>query len=306
MKSNFYLALLIIGLLTACTNNEPQNISKQQMSSGIHLSDNISYLDWLTGENKTIFHYSFLDGSSMENHVTGTTERILGDNTFMFTDDLGIRIHDSYTIENDGKNTIFHVIRDANILNNENQPQTNKVRAQDDHPYSVTLESITFDIQLQTATPIYLIRPKNRCTSIPLCYFSDMEIEWNPDYANNTGVVIVTEWNGLTMNGVLTNNTIVHSLQVEDNGIHVLPASMFEGMPDEALVNLWLIRANIEVLSANTPCSIDDLIEVANRDRNSAVEFMQDHAEDIMMVENLALASGAITVQPIFLIRSLE
>lgn len=302
------LTLFLTGIiLIACTSeNEPEtNGSKQSRKLSLKTEQNIKYLEWLKGDYETVLSYSFLDEGSMEEAIVGMVSRYTGVNTIQLNENISIRYCDTCQVETNKENTIFHFTREVtDIFQKENRKRLLSPRDVCD---DVPISSLSFDITLRTASPIYFIRPRaTRCNSIPLCYYEDMEVEWNPDPENRTGVVVIAEWNGISMDGSSTGETIAHSVEVDDTGCTTLPNEIFEGMPDEALVNLWLVRANIEIVESGQTLTLPDIISVANEDPDGFMEFMYANPTTIIALhEELSLATGAISIMPIYLIRNL-
>lgn len=300
------LTLFLTGIiLIACTSgNEPEtNGSNQSRKPSLKTNQNIKYLEWLKGDYETVLSYSFLDEGSMEEALMGTVSRYTGVNTIQLNENISIRYYDTCQVETNKENTIFHFTREVtDIFQKESQKRFLSPR---DAGAEAVIPSLSFDITLRTASPIDFIRPRARCSSIPLCYYEDMEIEWNPDPENQTGVVVIAEWNGISMDGSSTGETIAHSVEVDDTGSTTLPNEIFEGMPDEALVNLWLVRANIEIVESGQSLTLPDLISVANENPESLRVFMHENPETIIALhEELSLATGAICIMPIYLIRN--
>jgi len=83
---------------------------------------------------------------------------------------------------------------------------------------------------------------------LPYCYYENFSLGWNADPQNENGLVVVVEWNGTDLYGneykeYVRNADIIKT----DNGKSVLNNKLFDGIPHGALVNIQLIRGNIEV-----------------------------------------------------------
>lgn len=306
MKTNIYIVLFFCFLLTACQTNEPNGKSAQQraLPEGILQQECQSFLTWLQEDHETILDYSFIDLSAMEKPVYGTVDRYTDNNTIALNDHVSIRIHDSYDIDGNDNSRVCRFTREASVFYDNKPLKSQKVlqQKQDEDP----LISVSFVIPGGELTPPYLIRPKNRCSKIPLCYYDEMEIEWTADNANNTGIAVVAEWNGLTMDGVHVDTTIVHSTTLDDTGVGVLPSVIFDGMPDEALVNLWIIRGRIiTVKYDDTDLTFEDMRTILEDDPTAFDVFITNHPELLMSFQTVSFATGAIALQPIYLIREL-
>ena len=92
---------------------------------------------------------------------------------------------------------------------------------------------------------------------------------------------------------------------VEDNGVTILDNGLFEGMPDEALVNLWLLRANVADLSDIEGGTLEDLIELANDDPYIMETLLEENPEYLLALQAMTLGCGAVAMLPFYLIRTL-
>lgn len=97
-------------------------------------------------------------------------------------------------------------------------------------------------------TPIEITQPIfDQCNNMPYCWYRDMEIGWNADPENVNGVVIIVAWTGVKIQESTTSSAkpIYNIDLVEDNGYTTLNNDLFQGIPENALVTLILLRANI-------------------------------------------------------------
>ena len=102
------------------------------------------------------------------------------------------------------------------------------------------------DFEIRQPIPIQLISPYiEQCSTIPYCYYSQMQIEWNPDFENENGIIIIAAWQGTMLEGNSYQQQKYHFKWVEDNGITTLEDDIFDGIPEGALTTLILIRASI-------------------------------------------------------------
>jgi len=82
---------------------------------------------------------------------------------------------------------------------------------------------------------------------MPYCYYKNFVLGWNADPQNENGLVVVVEWNGRDLYGneykeYVRNADIIKN----DNGKAVLNNKLFDGIPQGAIVQIQLIRGNIE------------------------------------------------------------
>ncbi len=98
---------------------------------------------------------------------------------------------------------------------------------------------------------IEITSPKNKSSSdlfLP-CYYDGFILEWNADEKNGNGLVVIAEYKG--MNAIPSNDTDEYIMNIDiienDNGSTILNTSLFEGIPDLSLVDITLMRGNIDV-----------------------------------------------------------
>lgn len=86
----------------------------------------------------------------------------------------------------------------------------------------------------------------------PLCYYQNFVVKWNKDTNNENGIAILIKWNGSMAYGEdYASSYVYHSICVPDNGIAELPTSMFTGIPDAAICELYVLRGDVESLEMN-------------------------------------------------------
>ena len=117
------------------------------------------------------------------------------------------------------------------------------------------------------------------------------------------GVVIIAEWNGVTLNSPSEDISIVCADLVDDTGIVTLNTGMFEGMPDLALVNLWFIRANLLTITENgSEVSLQDAMEYSPEE---FAALLENHPELYIQLQPFMFGSGAVSVFSFYLVREL-
>lgn len=296
MKAKTLLLLPII-LLAACTKstNEPANPVKSKFN--ILFKGQSPYLDWYSNSGESFLSCHLLlngekDGEIIER--ANNTE----DNTYTLKDDLKIRVHDTYVMQRGEKETSLQLTRSTKVLS----PNTNASRRiVQNHQDSITH---TYTYTLQTATPIILINPEeDPCNPIPMCYYDDFFVEWNEDPLNTNGMIILAEWNGVTMNGPSQGISIANVELVDDIGYAYLNTNLFQDMPDGALVDLWFIRGNIITINGG-----DGEIELNGALANYTPEIpglLSEYPELGLQLQPFMFASGAVKQFSFFLIREL-
>lgn len=301
--------LIPLILFTACNITDHNEKAEEAQATKYNIVNLKSspYLDFYLNDNEAILQCNFKE-HPYSNSSIFVKERNTEDNTIMLTDEVGIRLHDSYTIENDGKNAHFRITREASIISSKTEGKPIQAALQkttlSSAPYSY---ETTNDIYVQAADSIVIIRPStSECNCIPMCYYDNMEIEWNPDYNNTNGVLIITEWNGVTLTGAsVGSGTTIGIDFVDDTGVTTLNNDLFNGMPDEAFVNLWLLRANIVDVSHVGDGTLENLMAMANEDPSMMETFLEENPEFLLLLQEMTLGCGAVAMLPFYLIRNL-
>lgn len=82
----------------------------------------------------------------------------------------------------------------------------------------------------------------------PLCPHDDLIVVWNKDELNDNGVIVIVEWDG-DMIGQDFRNEGVRTIDiVDDTGEAILNTALFEDIPDFAMINITLLRGNIDIV----------------------------------------------------------
>ena len=298
MKTKLLLLLPLLALIS-CNTSEPTNTTSNTSGYKLLFDGGSPYLDWYTGNMEAFISYTFRDITN--NTKDSQHERVRGteDNIITLKNGVKIKIQDDYKLNNNGEQTELHLTRSATILQDETQQASSLPT---DNAGSSTPR--TFDYEIRTATPIEIIRPAiDNCNPLPYCYYDNFEIEWNADDTNMNGVVIIAEWNGVTLNSPSEDISIVCADLVDDTGIVTLNTGMFEGMPDLALVNLWFIRANLLTITENgSEVSLQDAMEYSPEE---FAALLENHPELYIQLQPFMYGSGAVSVFSFFLVREL-
>lgn len=196
-----------------------------------------------------------------------------------------LTITDSCSISGVGIETIFKLSRQLEI---------------DD--YSTVLQ---FRTPMYIGTPIVFLQPLATLSDpIPTCYYDGLRLEWNADLTNVNGVQVVVEWHGTTVFDKPENRHITNQAVLKDTGSAVLDNHLFDDIPNAALVNIWLFRANFCPANPNyRPDEIDDFVkEVAINEGYSQKEVRC--LKSIIRTDPVPLMStGSIALLPIILLR---
>jgi len=301
MKTNL-LFLLPFVILVACTQNAPEDkVVDQQSESKVSIiyKGESPYLDWYLSGKESFA--SCILKMFPEDTIGKQYDRVLRaeDNTITLKNDARLKIHDDYTLENDGQLTELQLTRSCCILRDgQNAPRKMKSVL----PDTITYYSNSYTYTIQSATPINIIRPAiDNCNPIPLCYYDNFIVEWNSDTQNQNGVVVVAEWNGATISQSPQNISIASVDIVDDTGIAALDTAIFRNMPDEALVNLWLIRGNLITIDGGE-VTLEKVLESYPEDIEKLLMY---NPEFFLQLQPFMFGSGAIATFSFFLIRNL-
>lgn len=286
MKTKFFLLVMMAAALVACQHEDVKPNSGENHSDkyAILYNGQSPYLDWYFGNKETFVSYIYRDYPT--DTIGKLREKVARteDNTIHLNADVDIRLHDVYSIHREHDSTYLVLTRSAWI----NQG---------------TAIQYADSFSVSTMSPIDLIRPHiDSCTYLPMCYYDNFVVEWNADQDNQNGVVIIAEWNGCTMHQPAESLSWANVDIVKDDGLAVLNTDLFEKMPNQALVNLWLIRGNLTTLgdkSASTLATLQELSEV------DLSETLHAHPELLIDLQPFMLGSGAVTTFSFFLIKEL-
>lgn len=290
MKTKYIFLLLLI-VFTACnTNDLKQEDTVKAKKYNIVSPKASSYLDWYLSNNESIIQYSLVTYPDAEENKEQVFLRNLAPNKITLSDNIQIELHDSYTVENFNQTSRFHIRREA-LFSNNNGGSVND----------------TLSVDIRPVQPIYILRPNTGdCHCIPMCYYDQMVIEWNADLSNDNGIIVIAEWDGITMNGDTGNGPIVGiDYIVDDDGDATLNNDLFNGMPNEALVNLWFLRASVVELNYGGDLTLSDFIDLVHDDPMVAQEYLENHPDIMYLLQNMSVGCGAIALLPIYLITDL-
>ena len=305
MKTKILFATMLAVIMISCNNTDtPTTESSQEnnvISSGLKVKEHTPVAEWIRSGNEAIVKYSFVDYPSGQ--CNSTISRYNTDpNTIMLNDKIGIRIQDSCRIESTEGGNICYLTRRYGVVCNDGDNDIKFMSQSQQRSGGDTLSCIfnTTDVD-----PIYIYKPlSTSCNPIPMCYYHFMDIEWNPDTHNPTQMMIITEWNGLQMNGISIDTTIIHHMEVDDNGLSTLDDNLFLGMPDEALVNIWLVRENIVTIYMDDDIvPWNDVLKKAEEDTTELTKLLQNNPEYLYTLQSTSIVYGAIAHLPIYLIR---
>ena len=207
--------------------------------------------------------------------------------------ELKLTIEDSCSIEHSETQQIPHVTR---LIRASHGDSVNSLP-----PVQRVIE---YTIHPHQSEPIAIIRPyATECNPIPLCYYHDLEVEWNEDVNNNSGVGIIIEWNGIKMLDSSDNAHVVGMDFVDDLGSVVLNDAIFNNIPDGALVYMWLFRFDVATIEDgnNVEYSLQDILS----DEDLLEELLDEDPEFTLQLRNIFVLNGSVAMLPFFLIRNL-
>lgn len=306
MKTKNIFAILLVVLLVSCQTNDPDNKQLQESKTnipGLKIKEHVPIQEWLEKKDQSVIHYSFVDYPSGK-CTRGVYNSTQGANTIMLNDRFGIRVQDTCVVDySSGKNTC-HVARKYKVIDKEEDTSSDqksmmpaRIRAD---------ETFSFNFSTSGVDSITILSPlPTECNPIPMCYYHSMDIRWNPDSHNPTQVMIIAEWNGLKMDGTSTNTTVIHYMETDDDGISTLDDNIFNGMPDGALVNIWLVRENIVTIYEDwTQITPGTILEEIENHPETFTQLIHDNPTATYQFYTTLYVFGAIAHLPIFLIRN--
>ncbi len=238
------ITLGIFALLCGCTIGNENNISTKQPKD----VDTISYFQLFSSQDPTLIA---IDIADMNSETRETNPLVFAnnwdDNTFVNIPGVGdITVHNEYDLEK--YNNKYRAKLRRKISTKTTQEPTE----------SVDTDTI---VVIQTVDPITIYSPYvEYCSVLPYCYAQDLEVTWNEDTDNQNGVIILVRWIGAVINGPNVSEPVYHASLVPDNGVTVLSNALFDGIPNNAYVTLFVIRANIiQILYNNEQQGLEEI-----------------------------------------------
>ncbi len=304
----FIFILCTAGLLAACNQDNGIQPTSDQPTSKVNIVTTrpSPYLNAYYSDCELFAQMYYMNCGLQNRLSSGEYERNVGPHTIYLDDDnnIGLMITDSYTMDTTNKaEIVFYIKRDVAVISNKQKGSVSKKI-----PGKRFTESTGFSMSVGSAAPITIIRPYSYVgQEIPLCYYDDMEIEWNPDPENNNGVVVIIEWNGIMVDGPNSNTNVVGIDILDDTGVAVLNNQIFDGIPDGAMVNMWLLRGNIvQLLENEEELTLEDLLNICESgDAQTIEEYFAENPELILQLQQTIVASGACACFTFFLVRDL-
>lgn len=239
------ITLSIFALVCGCTIDNENDISTKQSRD----VDTISYFQLFSSQDPTLIAIDIMD---MNSETKETDPLVVAnnwdDNTYVNIPGVGdITIHNEYDLSKYSEKYKVKLQRKIS---------TNHATQESADPNNT--DTI---VVLQTVEPITIYSPYvEYCSVLPLCYAQDLEVTWNEDPNNQNGVIILVRWVGAIINEPSNAQPIYHASLVPDNGVTVLNNALFDGIPNNAYVTLFLIRANIiQILYDNEPQGLEEI-----------------------------------------------
>ena len=268
------VSLLCLLLFSACANTERE----KTFTSIAHSVDTLSYMDLLVGTNPTLVWIDVNEagGNETEKGTPFIYERNWSDNTYCdLLNKYNCTIHSEYKLEESGNRHLVGLQRSVS---------RKAVGTADDDDAS-SLSSMA-DVEIQTPEPIYISSPMAlECATLPYCYSQNLEVTWNADPNNQYGIIALAYWTGVVIGSPSGGTPVYHAALVPDDGDCVLYNELFDGMPNNAYVSLYLIRANIvQVKQDGSTANIEDI---------DWEQIVQENPELVCQTTNIAIGSAA-------------
>lgn len=219
------------------------------------------------------------------------TQKNFGRNT-VYLDEMSpisINYEDSFQILSEETPYTIQLFHKSRLLNHSSISTGSDTIASIENDTTITIQ---YNVE-----PIRIIQPYiEDCNDIPFCWYRDMDIAWNADLSNENGVIIVTAWTGVVVGTATSSNTqsVYHIDLVEDNGYTTLDNNLFNGMPENALVTLIVLRANIvkvEIDNEQVLRNPDEINSGSHEIGNFIDQFIYKNWETLHQAYTIALGS---------------
>lgn len=289
-----FAAIFFVG----CNNTHEEISVKKEMLNILGIKDT-PYYKLLDSQTEVIGRYVFtdmhlfMDKDEDSYYIRNNSFRV-----YPFSDcaERAINVTDRCDIQNTGLETQFHLSRTLSFDDDSVGVSAAEAAVELTIPYEITIVN---------TDPIRFIRPYSTlCDPTPLCYYEDMEIEWNPDPNNANGVVIVIEWLGGTAFDDPVDESLVNGTIVDDTGTTILSNDLFDGIPDNALVNMYLMRANIAEFGTDDPETVYNTVLGLIRCNPDSID-VDSFDRSLLNFSNPIVINGSVALLPIVLIREL-
>lgn len=240
-----YLTLGILLILNIGCNNDDQEISspiKTQETSVesvskynlLDYSQNAYHDFFKKSDNKIGFSSLKANSISQPSMVKNFSTKSNTSKTSFFVNNKKISISPSAGKRSELGNTIYGKMNTFSIIKEDKNGKTSE-------------ESV----ELYVPDLLNIINPSvnNEKELMPVCYSEGFVLEWNEDLNNEEGLVIIAEYFGENVIPENSDNTHLQNLDIieKDNGKIVLNPSLFNDMPNLALVDLILLRGNVKI-----------------------------------------------------------
>ncbi len=305
MKTKLLFLLAMVSLI-ACNPNAPEKGSKNPITSQYNIvyKGNSPYLDWFFSDQEAFMSISCLIHPQDREQKHLERVRRAEDNTITLEDGTKILLHDDYKLEDKGDSTTLNLTRTASVIS-ESSNGPKRIKANYDFS-----GSYNYSYSIHTMEPMYIIKPAICDTNpIPECYYDNFIVQWPGDLANinDNGVVVVAEWHGVTMYEPSQDVFVANVDIVEDSGQAVLNPDLFDNIPNEALVTLWLIRGTAITIHAETANGETEILlrDALNGPPEFFEELVSSNPDILLNLQPFMLGSGAVTAFSFFLIRDL-
>ncbi|MDD3079971.1 MAG: hypothetical protein PHH37_12840 [Paludibacter sp.] len=84
---------------------------------------------------------------------------------------------------------------------------------------------------------------------MPYCFYKNFVLKWNTDTKNENGLVVVVEWSGMYVTGQKENKYVRNiDIITDDNGSTTLKNEIFNGISENAIAFITLLRGNIAIV----------------------------------------------------------
>lgn len=284
------IGLCLIGSYS-CTSHQESTSDNQccNQSSTFLFHNKTIYSSLLFGTNPVVSLWDINNYSEPTSVKQATIHKHFETNTISFDSICPIKMVqlDSFYVTKEGNDTQINIIH------------KNRLIAANDEDSSITIISDTAIVIPNDVPPIRITQPTfNECNSIPYCWYKDMEIAWNQDHNNSNGVLVIAAWTGVQIGADtdVSQQPIYHIDLLEDTGYAVLNNDLFQGMPENALVTLILLRGNIFYVTIDGEPVLYDVNDVyidSGEIAGYVQTFLFSHREELHQIYTLARGSLA-------------
>lgn len=235
--------IFVTTLLFTC-NNEDVHEAVSNDKSNIVLESNYKLLNF----SPNVYHDYFRE---TENSVIFSSLKFGENGTYNAVNHFKINNEENVKVRLNGQLLDYNLNHRSNNNTLNYYGTTVSLAIENQNPEFQARNEENATVEVYVPELIEITNPKRRTgtENSPLVDANNFVIEWNADFNNDEGLVVLAEYFGTS--AVPENNTNKHILNTDyielDNGYFKLNPNIFDGMPNLAHVQIIILRGNVVI-----------------------------------------------------------